>query len=154
MVLPQITRVAESYNLDPLIIAAVVLQESAGNPWVSRFEVGYFHRYVDAVPLRLYVPREITETTERMSRATSWGLMQIMGGTARQHGYKKLLTQLLDPLENIELGALILANFLRNTGSYTEALLRYNGGGRLQYASEVLTLSKGNRALQLLGKAA
>jgi hypothetical protein len=152
MVLPQVARVSESSSLDPLIVAAVILRESNANPWVTRFEIGYYHRYVDNRPLKFYVPKEITETTEGIERATSWGLMQIMGGTARQYGYKKLLTQLLDPAENIDLGCLILANALRSTGSYIEALLRYNGGGNLKYADEVIQLSKGTRARELLGR--
>jgi len=42
--------------------------------------------------------------TELLGQQTSWGLMQIMGATARERGFRGWLTELCDPATNLEWG--------------------------------------------------
>jgi len=42
--------------------------------------------------------------TELLGQQASWGLMQIMGATARERGFKGWLTELCDPAVNLEWG--------------------------------------------------
>ena len=37
---------ATKYGLDPLIVCAVIEQESGWNPWASRFEPAFEQRYI------------------------------------------------------------------------------------------------------------
>lgn len=93
-VLKLISEIAIPEKCDPLLVQALITIESAGNPWAARFEPSYGY---------LSFPREHAEKlglsydTEVCHQQTSWGLMQIMGGVARELGYKYMLTQLCDP---------------------------------------------------------
>lgn len=73
-------------------------------------------------------------------RAVSWGLMQILGQTAREQGYEgDYIWDLFDVDTNIKFGVRLLAKFLeQNGGDAHKALLRYNGGGNKMYPHDVL----------------
>lgn len=128
-------RKASEYGLPFEVVAAVVYQESKGNPWASRVEEKFYVRYVSSVPLKGHIPTTVSNTTERWHRATSWGLMQIMGQTARDIGFdKECLTRLLVPIINLEFGCRYLAKcFARSKAGedmlrLKEALAAYNTG--------------------------
>ncbi len=73
---------ATAHSLDPALVCAVVEQESAWNPWAIRYEPGFLARYVAP----LFTAGKIS-ATEAYARSFSWGLMQIMGQVAREHGF-------------------------------------------------------------------
>lgn len=88
------------FGVNQSLLKAIIWQESTVETLATRFEPGFYSLYIaDAskTKLRGDWPETITETTERRARATSWGLMQIMGQTARELGYKGLLTGLVYP---------------------------------------------------------
>ena len=64
---------AARLNIDGRYIAAIILQESGGNPWAFRYEDGFYRRYVlgkKKTELLGYVPDEIpTLNSERIARA-------------------------------------------------------------------------------------
>ena len=132
---------AERHDLDHQILAGLVYVESSGNPWAIRVERGFWRRY-NAGILR-WVAGTPTRWDNRWSSypdlyAASYGLCQIMLQTAAENGFSyQYPTELLDPERNLELGARILARNITRTGSYTEGLLRYNGGGDEHYPSRV-----------------
>jgi len=121
------------YFKKPEIIQALMCQESRGNPHAVRFELGYYtNKIVEAESLvwsKKYkgIP---TADTERVMRSTSFGLMQIMGQLAREHGYSpQFLTQLLIAEENIMLGVKILNNWIKKlNGNEDHAILAWNRG--------------------------
>jgi soluble lytic murein transglycosylase-like protein len=85
-----------------------------------------------------YVAPLSLDVNETKERATSWGLMQIMGQVARELGYTGDLQQLLEPQNSLDYGCKKLRQcFDRTDGSNDAALLRYNGGGNKNYASQV-----------------
>lgn len=139
-----IKQAAERHLIDPLLVQAVVEQESGGNQWAFRYEPAFFRRYIQDLhegQLSGFVPRNIpTLVTEKQARATSWGLMQIMGETARSIGFSgRYLTELLDAATNVEWGCLYLAQLLlRSDGNLRRALLKWNGGGDPHYPDKVL----------------
>src|SRR5687767_808548 len=95
---------ARDHGLDPRLLRAQVLQESGGNTWAYNPEQRY--RYFWNV--KLWKPfREVTDPEcssefppvdfptlagdrdqEWWAQQASWGLMQVMGAVAREHGLR------------------------------------------------------------------
>jgi len=74
----EIQKAAADFKLDPLLVEAVVMQESAGNTDAFRFERDFYNRYLK--PNKLYQgmnPRRIS---------SSYGLMQCMWPVAIERG--------------------------------------------------------------------
>ena len=151
MIAELINKYAIEHDLRPDVITCVILQESGGSPFAFRFEPGFYKKYLvnkTRVELTGWVPgiQELPNLeTEKQARATSWGLMQVMGETARWCAKTTFpyLTILCDPEKGIEAGCLVLAYYLnKEKGDYRRALARYNAGSvsvtGLEYADKVL----------------
>ena len=128
-------RAAEAEGLDLALVCAVVEQESAWNPWAMRYEPAFFAKYVAP----LYTNNKVG-ATEAYARGISWGLMQVMGQTAREKGASSLyLSTLCDPAVGLAVGCRILRQKLEAAGGdAARALLAWNGGANADYADEVL----------------
>lgn len=125
--------VATGHALDPALVCAVCHHESDNwKMWAVRYEPSFYDKYI--------LPMQNLSRTEMTMRATSFGLMQIMGQTARELGFAgDYLTELLDPQWGIEFGCRKLARSLRHSdGNVRLALLKYNGGANKQYPDLVL----------------
>jgi soluble lytic murein transglycosylase-like protein len=122
---------AAAHELDPALVCAVVEQESAWDTHAIRYEPGFRTRYV--APLGL-------PPTEEVARSISWGLMQVMGQVAREHGFGgKFLSALCDPAAGLDIGCAVLAAKLASTSdNETRALELWNGGANADYAPQVL----------------
>lgn len=133
---------ARRHQISPQIIAAVIFEESRGKQWRTRFETHWFRKLLATPRENLigYVPPEsvCSGNTERAHRATSWGLMQVLGETARERGFKgESLTLLLDQTINVEIGCGYLAHLIALKGDEEAGVLAYNGGGDDQYALRI-----------------
>ena len=127
---------ARGMGLDPILVCALIEQESNWNCWAMRFEPMFLAHYVK--PALPEAP-----TTGEIARATSWGLMQIMGQVALEFGFQgKFYTELCDPSSNIFFGCRKLAKCLESRDSVKGALLMWNGGGNPAYADQVLARMK------------
>lgn len=112
---------AGKYGIDPDLVQAFVLQESSGNPNSKRFEPDFFRRYI--------MPMKITDPVEREGRATSWGLLQVMGQVARELGYQGAFEGLFDPSTGLEYGCKKLSRCIkRYPGDLDSAIAAYNAG--------------------------
>lgn len=122
---------AAKHDLDPALVCAIVEQESSWEPFAIRYEPAFRSRYV--APLGL-------PPTEEVARSTSWGLMQVMGQLAREHGFSgRFLAALSDAPAGLEIGCTVLAAKLKTAaGDLTKALNLWNGGANPNYAQEVL----------------
>jgi len=109
----------------------VVEQESAWDAHAIRYEPSFRARYV--APLGL-------PPTEEVALSISWGLMQVMGQLAREHGFDgKFLSALCDPVTGLELGCAVLAAKLSAAETNVQrGLDLWNGGANHDYASQVL----------------
>lgn len=96
-----INQVANQLGLDPILIQAIIMQESAGDTWARRFEKSYFDRERFLDPERFAEASHLSVNTEKVDQSTSWGLMQIMGVVAREVGYSGKLAKLLIPERGI-----------------------------------------------------
>lgn len=122
---------AAAANISAPLACAVAEQESSWNPWAIRYEPAFFDRYI--------VPLKLADATEANARSISWGLMQIMGETAREEGYKGALPALCDPQTGLDCGIEHLRRqLIRSAGNIPMALEFYNGGSNPAYASEVM----------------
>lgn len=137
-----VNKYSAEHNVRPDIVAAIIVQESGGNPLAFRFEPKFYERrlaFRSREGLSGHVPppppEGVTLISEKIMRATSWGLMQIMGETARSAlGFKSNhIISLVDPEINIALGVKYLAGHLAKFSNlpekerYTKALTLYNG---------------------------
>ena len=122
---PEIRALIEKHatenGLEPDLVEAVVLHESSGDPDACKVEPAFYERYTK--------PMNFSDTEEWL-RATSWGLMQVMGQVARELGYKgKYFTTLCsNPELGIELGCRHLANKINRYGQVDWGLAAYNAG--------------------------
>jgi soluble lytic murein transglycosylase-like protein len=128
----QVQQWAVKYGLDSALVCAVIEQESSWNPVAVRWEPAFYKRYI--------VPMNLVDETEAICRAISWGYMQVMGETAREHKFSaQFLSQICDPDTGIDIGCQVLKSKIDGeNGDVSAGLQRYNGGGNADYASQVL----------------
>ena len=117
------------------------MTESSGSKYAIRYEPAFLRRYVERT---IEDPTLTTcghTITEKISRATSWGLMQVMGLVARENGFKgKFLSQLCNPKIGLDIGCTHFAKLLRrHNGDHVRGLLAYNGGADEGYPTRVDT---------------
>jgi soluble lytic murein transglycosylase-like protein len=122
---------AAAHSLDASLVCAVVEQESSWNAHAMRYEPFFRTRYVARLGL---------SPTEEIARSISWGLMQVMGQVAREHGFDgRFLTALCDPAAGLDIGCTVLAAKLASaSGDTARALQLWNGGANPDYAVQVL----------------
>ncbi|MBT8187839.1 MAG: lytic transglycosylase domain-containing protein [Croceitalea sp.] len=128
MTLPwtDISRICKEFEINPKIIAAIVMQESAGNPYATRYEDHY--RWTLDIE-RFARKNRISRDTENMQQKTSWGLMQIMGGLARELGFEGPLVRLCEPEINLRLGIKHILNLKqRYSKNLSDVIAAYNAG--------------------------
>lgn len=130
--------VASGHELAPELVCALIERESTWRPWAMRFEPSFFQTYC----LGMFTNGKI-DVSEAYARAISWGLMQIMGQSAREQGFQgQFLPELCDPATGIEFGCRLLKRKIaRARGDVAAGLLLWNGGGNPSYATDVLALA-------------
>jgi soluble lytic murein transglycosylase-like protein len=123
------------YDLPHELVMAVIEQESGWNEYAIRYEPGFMSTYVAPH----FIKGEF-HATEAYCRAMSWGLMQVLGQTARELGFKgDFLSELCSPINGIEYGCMKLAACMKkHSGNQHDSLLAYNGGGNANYPVEVI----------------
>jgi soluble lytic murein transglycosylase-like protein len=118
------------YGLPVGLVHAIVKVESSGNPWAIRYEPGFQRAYLDGKPWRIY--GAVTHDTEVVARATSWGLMQVMGQVARERGFEGIyLSELCNPAAGIEYGCRQLKHFEQrhfDAHGWNGVIAAYNAG--------------------------
>jgi hypothetical protein len=137
---------AVAHGLQADLVVALIEQESGGNPWAWNPEPRY--RYLWDVrkraPFRTITPAERDaeyppadfpviagdRDQEWWAQQASWGLTQVMGAVAREHGFRdSYLTKLCDPATNLQIGCQHLASAMKwARGNVSQALASYNAG--------------------------
>lgn len=129
-----IERVGQRYGVDPFLIAAICMQESAGKIYAQRFEPNYQWYYQADASARILGCSFETETA---GQQTSYGLMQIMGAVMREKGFTGWFGEAFAPEINIDFGTKHLASFLKKydppsaIASYNAGSPRYIAGSRV-----------------------
>lgn len=143
-------RIAVQAGLDPVLICAMVEQESAWDTYAIRpeSESGFMARYGSAY--QKLVRASATAIDDKWIKFEdvfycSYGLLQTMYPvvieTFRETAVLlKYPTQLCDPETGLGIGCRLFARYLnQRNGAVDAALLRWNGGGNPDYPSEVLS---------------
>ena len=86
-----IERLSATYRVDPIVVRAIIAVEYAGNPQAVRFEPNF--KYITET-LEYAKATGVSVATEVTLQKMSWGLMQVMGATARGLGYQGPLISL------------------------------------------------------------
>lgn len=123
-------------NLD--LVAAIVTVESTWNPFAYRFEPKLHKRVVQDVTLNTALAMKIaalaraqrfSPDSEVVLQCSSFGLMQILGSTARGEGFDGYLPELFQPEIGLEWGIKHLQLLQARKGySETDAIAAYNYG--------------------------
>jgi soluble lytic murein transglycosylase-like protein len=129
----EIERAAKSHNVPSALIAAVIQEESRFDQWATRAEPLYYkNRKVRRAAMRWTRdhPGGPNQFTELADRSRSYGLMQIMGETAREQGFAQpFLAALYIPDNAIAHGATLMKKLLaRYKNDTLAAISAYNQG--------------------------
>jgi hypothetical protein len=163
----QILLVAAQLNVSSELLAAVCWQESSFNIFAFRFEPMFKERYVDKLSVKKiksynhYIISNGVPSieTERIALATSWGIMQIMGLTARELDFRgQYLSELCSPF-GLYQGAKYLKKQLdKYKGDVEKAISAYNAGTATKnnegYINSVIEKMKEIAAAEILTKEA
>lgn len=162
-----IAQTCRTFKLDAKVLTAQVQVESSTNTYAWKPEPAYKYLWDVRLhkPFRALSNDEIScedppsdfpflagdRHQEWWAQQASWGLLQIMGAVAREHGFDgPYLVELCDPVVGLTFAGAHLASLLDwAKGNMTQALCAYNGGkaGNLiapyrsqSYATKVLSL--------------
>lgn len=116
---------SKACKLDPYLVAAICWHESRGSVYAVRFEEKYRWLWK---PDKFAKKNAITSLTEETLQKHSFGLMQIMGATARWLGYDGALPALYKPENNLYWGTKYLAYLVEKHGDEVESIAAYNAG--------------------------
>ena len=124
---PQIGTACPQFELNPDLVEALILVESAGHADAFRFEPQYAVRYKIAQKFPTWPVR---------ATASSYGLMQIMFPTAHQLGFRGEPEELFLPTTNLHWGCAYLKTCFDWAAAFRAAeadtlrgaLCAYNGG--------------------------
>ena len=122
-------QIASVHKLDPALVLAICSVESGWNTWAVRYEPAFYQTYI--LPLQKIVPiGTCSLQTERTMRATSFGLMQMMGQNARNLGFADpFLSELCKPDVGITYGCLMLVGLMgRWDNKLMSVISAYNAG--------------------------
>lgn len=142
-----IAKEAQAFNLPAALIAAIITIESGGDNHAMRYEPAFEARYLKKSLLAIKTIAPCSEATERIARACSWGLMQVMGQVARERGYDgPFLSALGEPAIGIHYGCKHLAmkykSYFHNNG-WPGVISAYNAGipkPNSAYAAKMMNL--------------
>ncbi len=146
-----VEKAAESAQIDKNLAKAVVTIESSWDPRVSRVEKAWKYLYFH----REFAERlNITVETEIALQSMSIGLMQIMGGVARELGFTDNLSELFKPEINAKWGCAKLRSLAKKYELETDVISSYNQGSPRKtpggmYVNQVY-VDKVSQALRLL----
>ena len=122
----EINLVSKKHEINPKLVGAIVMQESAGSACATRYEMDYRWLYKPEI----FAPmNNISRMTETNQQKTSWGLMQVMGGVARELGYEGPLVGLCKPKIGLHYGIKKLLELKKRYGDNIENVIAaYNAG--------------------------
>jgi soluble lytic murein transglycosylase-like protein len=108
-----ISVIAARHELRPALVAAIAAKESGGQTGAVRYEPDYPY-LVNPAKVR---PKTCSTETEKVCQKISWGVMQIMGATAREMGFNGWIPELIKPELSLEFACRYLARLTERYGT-------------------------------------
>jgi len=144
-VIAALPAVAARHELDVYLLAAFVMQESGGetSAWNPEPKYRYLWDVRDWKPFRTLTADENASEIppadfhklggqldqEWWGQQASWGLMQVMGAVAREHGFREIFfTKLCNMDVGLAYGARHLAGLFARGFDMQDAISAYNAG--------------------------
>jgi soluble lytic murein transglycosylase-like protein len=124
-----IRTIAVSQGIDPNLALAIAGHESNYDPTACRFEPKW-KWFVN--PSKFAKQLLISEITEKMLQACSWGPMQVMGAVARELGFTGQITTLVYPEIGVLFGCKKLKSLINKYANETDVISAYNQGAPLK----------------------
>lgn len=112
---------AIEFGLSWELVHAICVVESSMDPYSFRHEPQYKYLYHRD-------PSSSLSPTERIGQMCSWGLMQVMGAVAREHGFTGHFPRLCDPQVGLRYGCLHLSKFQAKYSNVLDVIASYNAG--------------------------
>lgn len=123
---------AKNFSLESQYVYAICMQESSMNPDAVRYEPNFYLKYIknaENIELEARKIRGVSKETELKLRACSFGIMQVMGQTARELGFNgTFLTELCRIDLGMFFGCAYLQKQLNRYDNYPAAISAYNAG--------------------------
>jgi hypothetical protein len=116
---------ATKHKLETSLVLALIRQESDGEVYTQRFEPA-FRYFFDPVTVARRL--KVSIDTEKIGQGTSYGLMQVMGATARELGFLRYFGEIFEPATNLEIGCRYLKSLINRFGSARDGIAAYNAG--------------------------
>lgn len=117
--------VAKREEVDPELLCSIAEVESSWNLFAARFESQYIYQVKAASHAK---KNGITEETEFRLQSFSWGLCQIMGGTARDMKLEGSILRLLEPELNLTYACKYLHALSPRCATISDLVSAYNHG--------------------------
>lgn len=116
---------ARHSEVSPSLLFALARVESNLDPNTARFEPEWrYHLDTSLWAKKLGITRD----TERALQSFSWGLMQVMGTVAREHGFDRHLTELINPQLNVLIAIRKIEQLQKKYSSMEDVISSYNQG--------------------------
>ena len=121
-----IVSTARGAQVPPEVALGIIKIESGGDRYAAKINPTYPYMMMQAKR-----PAGCSVDVERLFQKTAWGLMQVMGATARELGFDGWLSELVVPETNVRLGIEFLG---RKMSQHLErdgiegVVAAYNGG--------------------------
>lgn len=129
---------SEKYGIPFRFLLALAKRESSLNPLSIRYEPGYIWTYSVK---EMYEIVNCSRDTMEMMQKTSWGVCQIMGAVAYEHGLRDWATKLLDPEINLKFAC-----------EYIHVLLRRHSEVKLENPLDVYACYNAGRLRKVDGR--
>jgi soluble lytic murein transglycosylase-like protein len=130
---------AEDADIDPRLLASICWQESRGFVYAVRFEPNYKWTYRIEKFAKM---QRITVETEEKLQMQSYGLSQIMGGTARWLGFSGPLPALYKPETNLFWATKYIKYLSQKYTKTDDIIAAYNAGSVVKSPRGVYTNQK------------
>lgn len=147
--LAEIKIASNSFQIEPELIMAIIKTESSFNKDAVRYESNWKYFFETGQHAKRL---EITIITETIMQATSWGLMQVMGSVAREHGFTGPMHNLTIVSDNLFYGCKHLKKFMDKYKNIPDAVASYNAGRPVMINNKYKNQAYVSKVLNLLSE--
>jgi len=133
---------SQKFTCDAFLIAAIILAESNGNPNIINQNDNTQH-YLDVKKYALI--NNYSTEVEKWGQGCSWGLGQITGVVAREHGFKDNFSLLLKPSQNIKYVSKHIALLQKKYKNQNDVIASYNAGSPIKKNKKYINQKYVNR---------